>query len=334
MNPRIEQTTRRPALSSAGRLLFLLAALPTCTATPGDFTSPGDSAPPAPPTSQAVPIVADFRLFQPGVAIDWQRRAVRVDARVVLCSGPLEFLACFGGKEHESILRFEASATHIYMALGLIGLQPGRPPRWDETRQAYLPAEGDLVDLSIEYDEEGITRHVDGSDWLATCEYTRPPVARPWIFAGSKPGADGVLAADRTGEGVALVDMPGALLALSRGHVSRNDDLWVEAAPAAIPPLRTPVRVILTPARPRPHEIVIDFHGVIAIDGRTADSADLADVLLLERRLDPDRVQDIESNGTLRADLTRLTDFLTAQGVPPAAVRFRAAPVRVRSTSE
>ena len=34
--------------------------------------------------------------------------------------GPLEFVACFGGKEHESILRLEARATHIFMAMGLV----------------------------------------------------------------------------------------------------------------------------------------------------------------------------------------------------------------------
>jgi len=40
---------------------------------------------------------------------------VVVDSRVVLREGALEFFACRPGKEHESILRLEAPATHIYL---------------------------------------------------------------------------------------------------------------------------------------------------------------------------------------------------------------------------
>ena len=297
------------------------------------------AAPPAATQPVEPQPVDSVRPFQPGVSIDWRNHAVLADAQVVLVAGPLEFLACFPGKEHESVLRFEASAAHVYMALGLVGLQPGRPPRWDEDRQRYLPPEGDLVDVWIEFEVEGRTRRVNGFDWLLTTEYSRPPVERPWIFAGSKPLPDGGLAADRTGEGLAVVDMPNCLLALSRSHVSRNDDLWAEANTAAIPPVHTKVRVILTPVAPRTPNISVDFRGAIEIDGRFADAADLADVLLLNCRMNPDSPPEIKTKGVLQADLDNLRNKLLGLGVPVTALRFRAsapasAPTRDQPSSQ
>jgi hypothetical protein len=280
------------------------------------------------PIAQSAPATRpapEIRPFQHGVGIDWKNRAVHVDARVVLRSGPLEFLACFGGKEHESILRLEASATHIYLALGLVGLQPGRPPRWDPDRQAYLPAEGDLVDLWIEFEEDGATRRVSGFDWTRAVEYGQPPAARPWVFAGSKTGPDGMLVADRTGEGAAVVDMPSSLLALARNYSSSNAELWLEADAAAIPPVNTRVRVILAPARPRTYKVSIDFRGAVFIDGRHADPAELADVIALNRRLDPECVQTIESDAAIESDLRRLSQVLRDAGVPASAFDIRAA---------
>lgn len=258
------------------------------------------------------------------MAIDWASRAVTVDARVVLTSGPLEFLACFAGKEHESVLRFDASALHVFMALGLVGLQPGRPARWDEEAGAYLPPEGDLVELWIQYEEDGHVLRVHGLEWTVTCEYGRPPASRPWIFAGSKRLSDGGLTADRTGEGVALVDMPNCLLALSRSHGSGNDELWLEANSALIPPRGTKVRVMLKHVESWTPEISVDFRGSILIDGCHADAADLADVLLLYRRVNPEPPPAIKFDRPLRSDLSALRRLLIERGVPPTSLRFEA----------
>ena len=272
-----------------------------------------------PPEAQPA---SELRPFQPGVSIDWRNRAVYVDAHVALRSGPLEFLACFGGKEHESVLRFEASATHIYMALGLVGLSSGRPPRWDTEKQVYLPPEGDLIDLWIEYAKDGATRRVSGFEWTRAVEYAETPVACPWIFAGSQVTTDGGLAADRTGEGVAVVDMPNSLLALSRHHSSSNTELWLEADAAAIPADVSEVRVILAPAQPRTYRVSFDFRGVIFIDGRYAEPADLAGFILLNLKLDPDYVQKIELDDVMRSDLKNIIKVLRDEGVSESAIEI------------
>lgn len=272
------------------------------------------------------------RPFQPGVAIDWQQRTVYVDGHVVLRRGPLEFVACFAGKEHESIIRLDASAVHVYQALGLIGLEPGHPPQWLEARGCLGPPAGDLVDVAIEWERDGQVCRVSAFDWLCEFEFARRPLARPWVFAGSRRLKDGTLSADLTGEGIALVDMPDCLLALSRAHVSRDAELWVGANTPAIPSLGTPVRLVLRPARARDYAVRMDFRGAVFVDGRYADVADLADLIRLARRLSPDYVQTIELDRTLPADVARLRRLLNGAGIGTEAVRFvrEAARRRVR----
>ncbi len=268
------------------------------------------------------PTAGKVRAFQPGVGIDWGQLAIYVDGHVVLREGLVEFLACFAGKEHESIIRLDASATHIYMALGLIGLEPGHPPRWDDRRGRFGPPTGDLIDVSIEWRSDDCRRTASGFQWLREYEYARVPIDRPWVFAGSRLLRDGLLSADRGGDGLAVVDKPDSLLALSRNHVSRDAELWAEANTAAIPPPHTPVRVVLRPARARLYEVRVDFRGEVLVDKRYAHPEDLADLLKLTRRLSPDYVQTIRLERTPRSDAARLRRVLIAAGVPPDSFRF------------
>lgn len=270
--------------------------------------------------------------FQPGVMIDWSDRAVIVASRVVLRRGPLEFLACFAGKEHESILRLEASATHIYMALGLIGLAPGHPPIWDDTLNDYRRPVGDLVEITCEWEHDGQHHTANAFEWLWEAEYGRTPVPRPWLFAGSLRLSDGSLASDHSGAGLALVDFSDALLSLSRGRSSRSGDLWAQANTAALPPKGTPVRLIFRPARPREYRVSLDFRGQTFLDGRFVSLPDLADLLGLARQIDPQRVQLISAVGSLHSDVRRVQRRLTELGLPPAVVRFsRESPASVPS---
>jgi hypothetical protein len=253
------------------------------------------------------------------VWIDWQRREVRVQARVVLRAGVLEFLACWPGKEHESILRFEAPAAHVYMALGLIGLTPGHPPMWVADRGAYASPTGDLLDISVEWQSDGQVRTADAYDWLHEIEYGRVPLSRPWVFAGSLRLPDGTLAADASGVGIALVDFSDSLICFSRRYSSQYESLWAEANTEAIPPEGTPVRLILRPAQMRPLSVTVDFRGVVWVNGRYCSAADLADLLGLARQLSPTQVQDIAVVRTLESDLLDWREKLVQAGLTPDA---------------
>jgi hypothetical protein len=260
--------------------------------------------------------------FQPGVWIDWRQHEVQVLARVVLRSGPLEFLACWSGKEHESILRCEAAAVHVYMALGLIGVQPGHPPIWNPQTESYHAPTGDLVEIALQWQADGQTHTADAYTWLRELEYDRPPIARPWVFAGSQRSAAGALASDTSGIGVALVDFPDSLICLSRRYSSQNAELWVAANTTAIPSVGTPVRMILRPARARAAHVELDFRGDVWLDGQWCALADLADVITLVGRLDAEYRQQIHVRGTLRSDVAHLQETLRGCGVPAEAYQF------------
>lgn len=260
--------------------------------------------------------------FQPGVWIDWRAPAVHVQTRVVLRAGALEFLACWPGKEHESIVRCDAAAAHVYLALGMVGVEPGHPPRWNPETGTFAPPAGGLVDISFTWEADGRVRTADAYEWLCEVEYDRSPLPRPWIFAGSLRTAAGGLATDQSGVGVALVDFADSLVCFSRRYPSQYGALWATAHTAVLPPLDTPVRMVLRPARPRPRVVALDARGVAWLDGRYCTLADLADVISLERRLDPAYVQVIDVTPALRSDVRRLRHGLRAAGVPADAVRL------------
>jgi hypothetical protein len=312
---------QRPTPLSVGRCSFVrLAQFIACVVAAATTAMAGNPVLQTRPAPDSRP--AGVAAFAPGVGIDWPRRAVLVDAEVVLRRGPLEFLACRPGKEHESILRLNASATHIYLALGLIGLQPGHPPIWNETTGDYERAAGDLLDVECDWQQEGQLRHAPASEWLREIEYARTPIPRPWVFAGSVRVADGSLAADQTGAAFAVVDFPESLITLSGRHSSSNADLWLEADCERIPPVGTPVRLKLRPALPRACEVRVDFRGAPFMDGRYIAPADLADLLLLARQLEPERIQIVKLCGTLHSDQEALLRELRVAGCPDEAIRF------------
>lgn len=318
-----------PRQARSGAVILVVMALATGAAAQPLARLGADSQPAA---SQPTTAPRGPAHFQPGVMIDWQERAVIVASRVVLRRGPLEFFACLAGKEHESILRLEASAMHIYMALGLIGLTPGHPPTWDDAINDYRRPGGDLVEITCEWEQDGRERTVDAFEWLRESKYGRTPIPRPWVFAGSLRLSDGSLASDHSGAGLALVDFSEAFISLSRGRSSRSGELWAEANTAALPPKGTRVRLILRPARPRDYRVSLDFRGQAFLDGRFVSLPDLADLLSLARQLNPQRVQAICVAGSLHSDVRRVRSRLAELGLPPAAVRFsRASPTTAPS---
>jgi hypothetical protein len=277
------------------------------------------SAPASQPATQPAPNRA---AFQPGVRIDWRAPAVYVDAHVALRSGPLEFFACFPGREHESILLMDATAVHVYQALGLIGVNPGKPPQWNDATQSFAAPTGSLVEVACEWDDAGTLRTVAAADWLLDAEYGRPPLPRPWVFAGSLVRADGALAADGSGAGVALVDFPDVLLAYPRRYGSRNEELWVTANAAAVPPVKTAVTLVLRPARPAAHRFTLETPGVCRVDGRYVTPEDFADLVHLARQLEPDKAVTVTVSGVLEADVAELRALLTSEGLPAQAIRW------------
>ena len=254
--------------------------------------------------------------------IAWRKHAVGVSGRVVFREGVLEYLACYPGKEHESVVRLDGRAEHALLAMGLIGLRPGTPPRWNEKTQHFNPPTGDLVDVRIWWRAAGTWHQADGFDWLQEYEFGRPPIARPWVFTGSRRLRGGGVAADQMGDGLAVVDKPDALLNLSRSHTASNADLWCVANTKAIPPLHTPVWVVVQPATARTWRFRADFRGALYVNDRLVTPNDAADLIRLSRRLSPGAPVVIHAQDTLRCDMDRLRRTLLGAGVERSWVRI------------
>lgn len=291
--------------------------------------APARSAPqhPAPhPGAQSAPA-----FFQPGVHIDWRRRAVWVDSRVILRDEPLEFLACFAGKEHESLLRLDASGAAVFQALGLLGFEPGRPPQLDADGTRRAAAEGDRLAIALRWEAHGESQEVDAWDWLQEIEFARPALPRSWVFTGSRLLDDSTLASDLTGEGIALVDMPDCLIGLSRSHTSRNAELWVAPRTERIPALETRITVVLRAAAPAAVRATLDERGAIRVADRWTSVEDFADLVQSARAAGSTEPALLESAGSaLRADVLRVRRQLAALGVTDAELRgpWRRLPLR------
>ncbi len=205
----------------------------------------------APPSAQEPPPEPRVVHFAPGIRLDYRTPQVEIDARVILREGPIELFAYSKApvpKEHESILLIDAPAESVYYALGLIGLRPGRPPRYDEVNDHMEPATGDEVEIRVRYGRDGRVCEHPATDWLLDVATGRPPTDLRWVFAGSGRDARGRYTANLEGTTITVVDFESAVVAPASSHSSANESLWLHARREAIPPVDTPVLLLLRPA--------------------------------------------------------------------------------------
>ena len=307
------------------RAAFLASALtgPVYLATAGSAAPPPPTSQPSTAPTASAPGPKGIRPFQPGVRIDWSG-AVQIDSHVVLREGPLEFFACFAGKEHESILRLDAKGEHIALALGLIGVNAGEPANWIEDERRYSPPTGDPIDIEVRIPGG---RWVNAWEWLIEIDTLGPPITRPWIFGGSRSSPAGGLQADRSGAGIALVDFTDSLIGLSRAHTSENAGLWCIAATERIPSEGTSVELRIAPAKSRSYEMRLDERGTILVDGRPVALDDLADLLAIHARGSLGCSQKIiVPPRALLADRARIEKLLSQLSVPNSALEWIDAP--------
>ncbi len=193
--------------------------------------------------------------FAEGVRIDWPNLTVELDAQVVMREGPLELFACSPRtKEHESILVVPANPMHIFQAMGLVGLNPGKPLQFDEKADRWIEPSGDSLELRVRY-SDGLGVYIEPSQrWVKSSKSAvadAPPVL-DWIFAGSRTLPDGRYLADLDGTIACLVDFESALITLGSRHSADNEQLWLVANTDAIPPRGTKCTLLISRRDSRP----------------------------------------------------------------------------------
>ena len=183
-------------------------------------------------------------------AADGTRR-VYIDAHVCLREGPIEVLLCRKGtKEHESILHADIDAREVHLALLAAGATPGKPVQFFPE---YVPAHGTTIQVSLQYRHQGQIVTVPAKEWIWNFRQKKT-MEHDWVFAGSRflanpdnPKEPPVYTANN-GEVICVANFVDAMLDLPIKSSREQAELTFEANTRRIPPVKSPVRVILQPA--------------------------------------------------------------------------------------
>lgn len=203
--------------------------------------------------------------FGEGIKINYIDRQVEVAGQVILREGPLELFAYAKApapKEHESIVLVRAKPERVFMALGLIGATPGKPLRWFPETETLRAATGDPIDVLVRYREDGREHTVPAVNWMLDAGTRKPMPPTHWLFCGSERSESGEFAANMEGTLVTVVDFTTSVLGLPQQHSDADSELWLMANGSAIPPVGTPVTLLL---RPMPTLIQLRLAGSDAV---------------------------------------------------------------------
>jgi hypothetical protein len=181
--------------------------------------------------------------------IDVDEGVVIVDGYVSVREGMLEMFACpVGTKEYESVVAVYSWAKVVHAALLAVGAETGSPVQFNPE---FKPPTGTRIDIEVRWlDEAGQWQSVQAQDWIKDLA-TNQAMAHHWVFAGSGFWED-----ERTGETHYLADVgdficvsnfSSATLDIPAESSQVTDGLMFEAFTEKIPPLGTPVRLVLKP---------------------------------------------------------------------------------------
>ncbi len=185
----------------------------------------------------------------PHLRVDAQKRQVRVDCESLAVDAPLEFFCVASGtNEHESVVRSPVRASHLHLAMVMIGLEPGEPVRYSEAAKKWIPPRGPPLQITMEYERDGKTVSVPAYRWMReiTSKKEMPPLT--WIFAGSRVMEDGKYAADTTGYLISVVNFDLTVIDIPNLASNANETLQWERRPELMPPPGTKVTMVIGPA--------------------------------------------------------------------------------------
>ena len=256
--------------------------------------------------------------YAPAVRIDWPNGSVEVDGKVVLREGMLELFACSPNtREHESIVVLNGRPRRIYEALGLIGLTPGRPVRFDEQSKQWLPPTGDAVRIEVRWEQDGKTKRTDIGSWMRDTKTGQTVPPGVWVFAGSYRTDGNELAADQEGTVVCVVDFSSALIALPELHSADNDALQLRANTARVPPIGTAVTLLFWGVEPARLEIEIGAEGQIRYGRQELTTSRLVARVRRFQRDHTSAVVAIKIDPHAPADLVKEVEEAVRQAVKP-----------------
>jgi hypothetical protein len=230
--------------------------------------------------------------------VDMSAETVSFDASVCLREGLLELVACkWATKTHESIVHTKAPAWQLHAGLLALGLTPGKPAEWvyppDQPEGHALPPRGPRVTILLRWTDPntGQAREVPASSWLKTSSESKADIPSQWVFVGSDMIPGRGYAADATGDVISVANFATSVIDVPFESSNRDALLEYAADTDKIPPLGTPVEVVVKPvegAADSPHAravVEIGRDGRLRAALKPVELAGLADwaAKLLER---------------------------------------------------
>src|SRR5205085_2780487 len=184
----------------------------------------------------------------PHIEVDVPNKRVRVECKSCKPDYGLEFFLWKAEtNEYESVLATEARASHIHLALLMIGLEPGEPAHYSESAKKWIPPNGPPLKLSCEYEKNGKTVRVPSYRMLRSHKEKKYAPPFTWLFAGSRVMEDGVYAADTTGCIVGMLNSDLAVMTLSDLASTALEDRDWEPDPKTVPDAGTKVWMVIEP---------------------------------------------------------------------------------------
>jgi hypothetical protein len=197
---------------------------------------------PAPPGARR--LSPDFDVW-----VDSKKAVVYVDGEVSLREGMLEMFACTRHtKEHEAIVSANTKAYLVHAGLVAVGAEAGSPVQFVPE---YKPAAGTEIEVLVQWtDEDGNEQTLRAQEWIKDIR-TDEAMTHSWVFGGSRFWTDPETGKQyyqaEQGDFICVSNFGTAMLDLPIESSPENNELAFQTFTERIPPLGTPVRLILKP---------------------------------------------------------------------------------------
>ena len=188
--------------------------------------------------------------------LDTKNSQVVMVGQVCQTDAPLELFACLKNtKEHEAVLSIDVEAIAAHAGLLALGAETGNPVSWDPE---YKPASGTQIEVLVRWkDAEGNVKNARAQDWVYDVENEKA-MEHPWVFAGSGFWVDEETGRKHYkaegGDFICVSNFSSAMLDLPIESSQANNALMFKAYTERIPPLGTPVTVLLRPKLDKPEK--------------------------------------------------------------------------------
>jgi len=207
------------------------------------------------------PLVDNVEKLKPldpekSVWIDMDKKRLVLVGKVCQREVPLELFACLRyTKEHEAVVVTDVKALTVHAGLLALGAEPGGPVQFNPE---YKPPKGTEIEVTVRWkDGNGQTQTARAQEWIQNVE-TGKAMTETWVFAGSGFWADPTTG-EKTyqaegGDFICISNFATAMLDVPIESSQANQALMYRTFTERIPPLETPVTLILQPHKGETNE--------------------------------------------------------------------------------